>query len=386
MRVPFGVILVLALSGGADMGGADILVCRCGAEPTLPPRDLGPLLRPILDRHNLPGMVAAIIQGDQIVAIGAAGVRRRGGGEKVAVADRFHLGSCTKSMTATLCGMLVEEQKLSWETTIADVFPELVSKMHPAYRTVTLRQLLTHRSGAPADLQAGGLWDRLWHHRDDPVKARQMLLEGVVTRPPEARPGTKFIYSNAGYAIAGHMAERLAGRPWEQLMRERLFKPLGLQSAGFGAPGSDRSVDQPRGHTEAGNPVDPGPNADNPPAIGPAGTVHCSISDWAKYIALHLQAAEGHPRLLKAQTFKVLHTAPEGQDYAMGWSTTSRPWAGGKVLTHAGSNNMWYCVVWIAPRKDFAVLGCCNQGGGAAAKACDEASWALVQYELANRP
>lgn len=369
----------------ALIGGADIPVCRGSAQSAPPARDVSPLLRPILGLHDIPGMVAATVKGDRIVAIGAAGVRRRGAAEKVTLDDQFHLGSCTKSMTATLCGMLVEQRKLSWETTIAEAFPELKPKMDPAYRAVTLRQLLTHRGGAPADLDAGGLWERLWQQRRDPVAARQMLLEGVVTHPPEAPPGTKFIYSNAGFAIAGHMAERVVGRPWETLMRQRLFEPLGMRSAGFGPPGTDKPIDQPRGHTAAGQPVEPGPAADNPPAIGPAGTVHCSISDWAKFIALHLQAEVGHPRLLKAETFKVLHTPPEGQDYAMGWGVVPRPWADGNVLTHAGSNNLWTCVVWIAPKKDFAVLVCCNQGGDPAAKACDEAAWALIQDELARR-
>ena len=356
-----------------------------GSGVTEKTRDVGPLLMPIVNKHDLPGMAGAIIRGNRVVAMGSAGVRRRGGNEKITIDDRFHLGSCTKAMTATLCAMLVEDGKLSWDTTVADVFPELKEKMDPAWRTVTLRQLLTHRAGAPATLDAGGLWAKLWQQRADPVAARQMLLEGVVGNPPEAPPGTKFIYSNAGYAIAGHMAERVMGKPWEQLMRERLFGPLGMRGAGFGPPGTGKAVDQPRGHTPAGDSVEPGPNADNPPAIGPAGTVHCTLSDWARFIALHMGGDEGNAKLLKAQTFKVLHTPPDGQEYAMGWVVVDRPWGGGRVLTHAGSNTMWYCVVWMAPKKDFAVLVACNQGGDAAAKACDEAAAALIQKELTGQ-
>ena len=341
-------------------------------------RDVSELLRPIIDRHRIPGMVALTIQGEEVVASGAAGVRKAGSPQKITLADKFHIGSCTKAMTATLCAMLVEEGKLRWDTTVGEAFPELRGHMDPEWRGVTLRLLLQNSGGAPANLDANGLWSRLWAFHGSAEQARQLLTEGVVTHPPEAEPGTKFIYSNAGFSIAGHMAERAMHKPWEELLRERLFKTLKMTSAGFGAPGRSGSIDQPRGHKESGESVEPGPAADNPVAIGPAGIVHCTIGDWAKFVALHLEADEGRPRLLTAQTFKILHTPPAGQEYAMGWIVTQRPWAGGTALTHAGSNTMWYCVTWLAPKKNFAVLVMCNQGGDEAAKACDEAASALI--------
>ncbi|MBI1851207.1 MAG: beta-lactamase family protein [Planctomycetes bacterium] len=326
-------------------------------------------------------MVGAVVDGTGKTVLGATGVRRAGGNEKVTIDDRFHLGSCTKSMTATLCAMLVENKKLAWSTTIADVFPELGDTMNPAWRAVTLEQLLTHRGGVPSDLSADGLWGNLWAFTGSPTEARHALTVGVVSHEPVSAPGTTYLYSNAGFAIAGHMAERVTGRAWEELMRERLFTPLGMTSAGFGAPGTAAVVDQPRGHTAEGKPVDPGPGADNPVAIGPAGIVHCSIGDWAKYVALHLRGDEGDAPLLKPESFAKLHAPAAGPppEYAMGWSITERDWAGGRVLTHNGSNTMWFCVTWIAPKRDFAVLVACNRGGDEAAKACDEASWALIE-------
>ena len=66
----------------------------------------------------------------------------------------------------------------------------------------------------------------------------------------------------------------------------------------------------------------------------------------------------------------------------MGWIVAERDWGSGTVLNHAGSNTMWYAVTWIAPKKDFAVLVACNQGGDEAEKACDEASSLLIQEFL----
>ena len=338
-----------------------------------PPRDISPLLQPIIVKHDVPGMVAALIEGDSIVASGAAGVRRRGDAARVTLNDRFHIGSCTKALTATLCAMLVEDGKLSWDRTLAQAFPELKNKMHEQYRSVTLEQLLTNRGGVPGDIMHDEVWAKLWAYHGPSMGSRKLLLENLLVKPPEAPPGEKYIYSNAGFSIAGHMAERAMNKPWEQLLQEKLFKPLEMKSAGFGAPGTRNALTEPRGHTADGKPVEVGPAADNPAGIGPGGIVHCSIGDWSKFVALHIQ----QNKLLRPETFRKLH-APNG-DYAMGWIVTKREWATGPVLTHSGTNTMWYAVVWASPKDNFAVLVMSNQGGGNAAKTCDEAAWALIQ-------
>lgn len=346
-----------------------------GAEVAAPPRDVSALLTPIIQAHDVPGMAVAVVSNGQTVALGASGVRTRGKPDKIAINDQFHIGSDTKAMTAMLCGILVDEGKLRWDQTLGQTFPELKKSMNPQYQAVTLEQLLTHRGGAPGALEKDPLWLKLWEYKGTPTGARRLLLQGVTSQPPEAAPGTKFIYSNAGVAIAGHMAEKVTGKSWEDLMREKIFRPLGMTTAGFGAPGTRARNDQPRGHKADGTPVEPGPQADNPVAIGPAGIVHCSIGDWAKFAAANLPSAK--MKLVKPQTLKKLHTpAPGEPPYAMGWLIAdNQPWAGGPALTHAGSNTMWFAVAWLAPAKDFAVLIACNQAND---KACNDAAIALI--------
>src|SRR5690348_5098127 len=184
-----------------------------------PPKDISGLLGPIINKHDVPGMAAAVVHNGEVVAIGVAGVRTRGKADKIAIGDRFHLGSDTKAMTAMLCGILVDEGKLRWGQTLGETFPELKKTMNPQYQAVTLEQLLTHRGGAPGELEKDPLWLRLWQYTGTPTGARRLLLEGVTAKPPEAAPGTTFIYSNAGVSIAGHMAEKVTGKSWEDLMR-----------------------------------------------------------------------------------------------------------------------------------------------------------------------
>ncbi len=345
---------------------------------TPPPKDVSALLAPIIQKRDVPGMAAAVIRNGEVVALGVAGDRTRGKPDKIAAADRFHIGSDTKAMTAMLCGILVDEGKLKWGQTLGQTFPELKKTMHPQYQAVTLEQLLAHRGGAPGELEKDELWGKLRQHKGTPTSARRLLLQGVTSKPPEAAPGEKFIYSNAGYSIAGHMAEKVTGKSWEDLARDKIFRPLGMTTAGFGAPGTPAKNDQPRGHKADGSPVEPGPGADNPVAIGPAGIVHCSIGDWAKFIAANLPSAK--TKLVKPETLEKLHTpappAPGDPKYAMGWIIAdNQPWAGGPALTHAGSNTMWFAVAWLASKKDFAVLVACNQANG---EACNDAVLALI--------
>lgn len=356
--------------------------------------DLRQLLEPIRAKRRVPALAAVLVQGGEIVAIGATGVRRAGGEEPVTIDDRFHLGSDTKAMTATLVAALVGQGKLSWTTTVGEVFGESIPAIDPVWRGVTLEQLLHHRGGAPEDLDADGLWGRLWEREGSPPEQRMQLVEGVVRRAPVLPPGTKPLYSNAGYAIAGAIAERVTGRAWEELMEEDVFAPLGITTAGFGAPGEAEKVDQPWGHRPNGTAIEPGPQADNPAAIGPAGTVHMSIGDWAKFVIAHLRGDPRNPEhdavLIPAEMYERLHRPID--NYAMGWLVADRAWAkgdrpddGGIVLTHAGSNTMWFCVAWLAPERDLALLAATNQGGTAAERACDEAVAAMIEAYAERR-
>jgi CubicO group peptidase (beta-lactamase class C family) len=315
-----------------------------------------------------------------LVAMGPVGVRKAGTEVSVTGEDQWHIGSDTKAMTATLIGALVEQGKLKWETTVGEMFPDLAASMPPEWQKVTLLHLLSHRAGLPANL-TGGWWKvpRDGTTREQHLAAVKMALSEKL----DSEPGARYGYSNLGYVIAGAMAEKAADASWEDLITRLVFEPLGLKSVGFGGTGTPGQVDQPWGHGADGKPVESnGPAVDNPPVLGPAGRVHCSLADWAKFIADQLRGARGEKALLKPETYRKLHTPPFGGDYALGWLVTQRDWGGGTVLTHAGSNTMNYAVVWMAPQRDFAVLAVTNQGGDGAAQACDEAAAALIGLHL----
>jgi CubicO group peptidase (beta-lactamase class C family) len=330
--------------------------------------------------RRLPGMIGAIVRGDRLAAIGASGFRKIGSNETIRPDDRVHLGSCTKAMTATMIGTLVDEQKLSWTSTIGEIFPDQAKSIHPEFRRVTLIHLLSHRAGLPHDAP---WWELGWGL---PVtQQRRMVLTRMLQGPPKDRPGSKYDYSNVGYVLAGLMAEQVTGTPWEELMRRRLFQPLGMDSAGFGPPGRRGQVVQPWGHRGQGDELRP-VLEDNPPVMGPAGTVHCSVPDWAKFASFHLLGTAGGQRLLKPETLRVLHTPEPGEEYVGGWFALERSWAGGRALNHHGSNTTWYCSIWLAMPRDLGFLVATNAGGDQASRACDDAVGELIRIAGPDRP
>lgn len=365
---------------------AALLACLCPAPraqaPAAPrpttevPADLAGLLAPIRAQHGVPALGAAVLIDGRLHALGVTGIRRLGHDELVTPDDLWHLGSCTKAMTATLLARAVEAGKLQWTTTVAEGLPELAAAMHEQARAITVQQLLQHRAGLPGG-PPPDLWRQLFRWQGTTGDARTEVCKRMLGIAPEAAPGERFLYSNAGYMVAGAIAELAIGTSWEAAMQRELFAPLGITTAGFGMPGDEKQTTQPWGHRPNGKGA-VARFADNPAALGPAGTVHMTLRDWAKFTALHLGVQpDGGKPLLSAATLTALHTPPAKGDYALGWGVAARPWAPGPILTHNGSNTMWFCVAWLAPEAKFAVLVTCNQGDSG--KACDAVAAACIQ-------
>lgn len=357
-----------------------VAMCLGFAQARADPDNVSVALEKIRDEHDVPALAAAVMDEGKLVAYGVTGMRSAGRMVPVLLDDKWHVGSCTKSMTASVAAMLVEDGKIRWNSTLGEIFPDDLEEMNHAWRDVTLEQLLVHRGGAPHD-PPKDLYAIAEKQEGEPRAQRWEFVRGLLRKPPAKPPGTHWIYSDSGYAIAGAMLERASGMAWEDLLRTRLFEPLGLKTAGFGAPATPGKIDQPWGHhgyESPFKPVAPGPDADYPPALGPAATVHLSIADFAKYAQWHVDGARGDCRLLKAASFHKLHTPPEGQEYAMGWSVTKRRWAGGTALMHSGDNTMFYAVMWLGPRENTCFVAACNADCWEASDACDSAVRMLI--------
>ena len=332
------------------------------------------LIEPIRVGHHLTALGAAIIREDGVTGA-VVGVRKAGTSIPATIDDKWHLGSDTKAMTAVVVATLIERGMLKWTSSIGEAFPVLAKDFPAEFREITVTELLSHHAGLTANLDWRAIAKSAPTLREQRVNALKIAAKTKLI----AKPGSKYEYSNLGYTIAGTIAEHVANQQWETLVREIVFNPLGMVGCGFGGTGTPGRIDQPWPHTQDGKPTPKnGPDVDNAAVMGPAGIVHCSIADWAKFIADQLQGERGMGALLKPESYRMLHEPQFGSNYAFGWIATTRPWGNGTVLTHSGSNTMNFCVVWIAPKRDFAVLAVTNQGGNEAEKATDEAVAALI--------
>lgn len=352
------------------------------------------VLQPFLARHTLPALAAAVVRNGVVVAAGAVGTRRAGTDAPVTLNDRFHIGSDTKAMTALIAAMLVEQNRLRWDSTIGEVFPELANKMDAGLRGVTLTQLLSHTSGLPSDNEAiDKLLARSFAQPGNLDELRLWLLEHWSARPLEARPGTRFAYSNLGYTIAGAMLERTAATTWEELIVARVFEPFGFRTAGLGPQSSLGRVDAPLGHLVRADgtlkPMLAGPNGDNPEIIGPAGTAHLSILDFAAWAGWNAGEGRRGPALVRPDTLRRLHArvidmaprpdaapgTPSQGGYGLGWGLVALPYSPTPFLAHSGSNGMNLASIMVQPSHDFAIVLATNVGGAKA----DEALRALAE-------
>jgi CubicO group peptidase (beta-lactamase class C family) len=362
-------------------------------DPVVPKQiDLKDVLAPVVSSNPLPALAAIVFDDQKVIASGAIGVRKFGDPTLVTIEDSFHLGSCTKAMTATLAARIVERGEISWATTVKEALS--LQNVDSALENITLLELMSHNAGMPASLknQPPGLWKYLYYNntwqkgakgRADRLKVAELLFSAT---PAQAVGSYK--YSNAGFMIAGAMLEAATDTEWEDLMRTELFKPLGMKNCGFGPAARPDKVDQPWPH-KLGNdkpllvtPLIRAPESwDNPRSLGPAGTVSCTISDWAKFGQLHL--GDGGDYISTESMSKLHEVRNASARSALGWFSYKRSWAGGTALTHTGSNLFNFAIVWISPTKKKGVMVATNIGDGKTRgkifKILDGVVWQLIQ-------
>lgn len=327
------------------------------------------ILADVAARYGVPGLSASVILGQQSVSA-VAGVRAAGATPRVQESDRFGMGSVTKAMTATLAGVLIDQGRIRWDSTIGELFPEYRSAIRVEYLSVTLEQLLQHRGGIIADEDASESLQQKIQAYTGPASRERFEMLPEILKEPLPNPVGTYRYSNGGYAIAGAMLERAMNRTYESLMQQYVFNRLGITSATFRPGVSDpRNPLQPIGHLEDGTPA-PG---DRSPIdflsnlLSPAGsTLRMNVLDWTKFVRIHLGQRVNGIQLVSPATLERLQRGVplEGSDlsvgYATGWLVLPPGTQGldrrlGRVLSHNGSDGVWLSEVTAFPDINFSI-------------------------------
>jgi len=319
--------------------------------------DLRLELEAIRTRYGLPAVGGAIVDEQGLREVAVTGVRRLGDPTPATDADTFSIMSCGKAMTATAVAILVEEGRLSWGEGLADLFPELSGTMDPRFADVTVAHLLAHRAGLSDEVLGAHLQSAL--PVTLPLEEQRRWIVGESLRTPSGSVGA-YEYSTVGYVVAGAVIEKVTGQPWESVMNDRLFAPLGMTTTGYDPPVGDLPGwlwwhDFVNGQII---PVSPGP--DPVLTVGrPAGGIHVTFADWARFARAHLLGAGGVSSIVSAESFQTLHTpwpgpaAPYAEGYALGWHIMSIH--GQHVLAHGGAADL-RAAIQIWPDQGTAIL------------------------------
>ena len=372
-------LLISAAAGTLSATGAAAQFNRIGPGPQLP--RVNEALDAVLKQTGVPALGFAAVGPGGLLGLDVAGRRRLNVEDYVTIGDSWHIGSNTKAMTAALYARLVEQGRARWGATLLDLFAGVTA--NPAWATIKIEDLLAHRSG----ISDNGLIDQSWlirAHTDARavVEQRAEFASRLLGHAPTGKAG-EFEYANSNYILAGAAIERLLKTDWETAMITEVFSPLKMASAAFGAP----TGPQPWGHDPGPNgsftPVDPLHEiADNPPVFGPAGRVHLSLADYAKFAQVFLTGGGGWlspPSLAKLA--RPWDGSKEG--YALGWQYyDERGWAGGPVLAHEGSNTLWRTMALIAPAKPVAYIIVTNCGGDAGQQAVQLMAARLIAQQV----
>jgi CubicO group peptidase (beta-lactamase class C family) len=357
------------LFGAAALAAASALPRFARAAP---PPDIDAMAEKAMAAFEVPGIAVTVVEGGKVVHAKGYGVRKLGAPDKVDEATTFAIGSCSKAFTSAALAILVDDGKLGWDDRVGDHLPNF--RMYDAYASqqMTVRDLLTHRSGLGL-----GEGDLMFWPASDFTRAE------VVDRLKYLKPATSFrsgyAYDNVLYIAAGELVGAVAGQPWEDFVQSRIMTPLGMQDT---APSYSRlkTADRAWGHGRLDGPIR---GTGRMQALGearvtdlvdPAGGICASARDMGRWLAVQLamgKLANGRRLWSEAQARQMWkpvtligasalpQTNPNDTHfvmYALGWGLQDAH--GVPVLGHTGGLQGAVCRVALIPEKDaaFAIL------------------------------
>lgn len=311
---------------------------------------------------KVPGLAVGIVQNGQPVYVKGFGVRDIVTQQPVTPDTLFDIGSCTKAFTAGAVGILVDEGRMHWDDHVNEYIPFFHLYDPLADENVTMRDLLTHRTGM------GGT-DLLWYGTSF---SAQEIIRRVRYIPPEFGFRSRFEYQNVMYATAGYAVGEASGGTWQDFVRDHIFRPLGMSGADFSATDAQNAADHATPHDERGGKVRtiPWRNIDD---VAPAGSINSGVKDMTKWIAMQLNdgMADGK-QIISARSLKEMHTpqivVPQGGEfdlffpklvslsYGMGWFIED--YHGHLIWMHPGDIDGFASLVALIPevKTGFVIL------------------------------
>ncbi len=354
---------------GAALSCFSLLLARpAAANAQRAPLDgLDSYIATAMQRWKVPGLAIAVVHGDSLALSKGYGTRTLGKSEPVGDHTLFAIGSSSKAFTATLAAMMVDDGKMRWDEPATTHLPSF--QLYDPYvsRELTLRDLLTHRSG----LVRG---DLMWYATD---YDRGEILRRVRFLKPTWSVRSQFGYQNIMYLAAGQAIAAAAGKSWDDLVRERIFAPLGMGETNTSVRDLTGRPDVATPHREVDDTlrVISWHNIDN---IAPAGAINSTVTDMIKWVRFQLaQGKVGSRQLVSPAALAETHTpqqvVPVSADtkqlnpyshmmsYGMGWFV--QDYRGRELDQHGGNIDGMSALVAIMPEEKLGLVILTNANG-----------------------
>jgi CubicO group peptidase (beta-lactamase class C family) len=343
------------------VGMAIAVVAVLGPVPAADLDATDALMHQLMSPDDVPGAALALIKDDRIVLEKGYGFRDLAAHAPVTTATLFNIGSISKSFTALGVAQLFDQHQVDLDAPVIRYIPDLRLSDPQATQAVTLRQLLSHTSGLPADEQ--------WPPQVPPTRAD--IAEEFASMPIAAQPGTRFQYCSRCVVLAAYVLERITGQPWEAYTRTHIFAPLGMATASFGSLGLEQASDraQPyRREDGLGNVPVPWSRLQYLQPLAPAGGIDATVDEMSRYALLQIDDGKtSATEVLSAQMMAELHrpeipvgadwrtgTAIQNLHYALGWFTADV--RGLHLVFHNGANPGFRAAVVLIPSAKAGVV------------------------------
>lgn len=320
-----------------------------------------PIVERALIDYNVPGISIGIVIDGYLVYAKGFGYRDLERKLSVTADTVFPIGSCTKAFTSFVMGTLVEEGLLHWDQLVVDIIPEFRLYDQYATQNLTMRDLLTHRTGMPRH-------DFMWYNSK---MTRADVIRRIRYLEPSCDLRERYQYNNLMYLIAGYAAEQLSKKSWESLVSDRILKPLGMNHTNFTIDEMIKEIDFATPYIEKNNMCNKMTLRDIS-LIGPAGSINSNVNDLARWVQMQLNGGtyENHS-LISPATLQEMHTpqviipgAPETKEsllsaYGIGWGIST--YRGQYLLSHDGGVDGFTSAVGLLPRQGVGVIVLANR-------------------------
>ncbi len=300
--------------------------------------------------HHIPGMAIAVVKGDQVILSQGFGVMDLENQTPATPDTLFAIGSSSKSFTAIMTAMMVDEGKLNWDDEVASYLPAYQFTVDGAHLPVTLRDALSHRSGYTRN-------DLLWANGQ---ASRELILETATHAEPWDEFRKSFHYNNVMYLAAGEVIANLAGSSWDDVLAQTILQPLGMTDSTSIHETAESNENISLGYqwndeTETHD-LMPRRNLNN---VAPAGGIYSNVKDMAQWVKVLLNDGnhDGKQLISKEQlhaTWEPAINISGEMNYGMGWFL--RPWQDQPVVEHGGNIDGYGAQVALLPESDLGFV------------------------------